>query len=83
MPEIAGWIDAMVEAFGKEAIHGQIRQGLSGEATFYAQENGHAIGTRPARGQYAVRWNARDEARIEAIDRLDRRPMTTEGGDGV
>ncbi len=55
MPEIAAWIDAMVDAFGKEAVHGQIRSGLAGESTFYAQENGHAIGTRPARGQYAVR----------------------------
>lgn len=45
MPEIAAWIDAMVEAFGKESVHGQIRAGLSGEPTFYARENGHEIGT--------------------------------------
>jgi hypothetical protein len=45
MPVIAAFIDQLVEAFGKEEIHGQIRKGLQGEPTFWASENGHEIGT--------------------------------------
>lgn len=79
MPTIAAWVDAMVAAFGKDEVHGQIRRGMAGEPTFYAQENGHAIGTRPARGQHAVRWNAREEARIEPIDRFPKADAAAAG----
>lgn len=58
MPEIAAWVDQMVDAFGKDCVHGQIRRGLAGEPTFFAQENGHAVGTPVGQGvRYQVRWN--------------------------
>jgi len=47
MPEVAAFIDAMREAFGKEHIDGQIRLGMQGARnTFYATENGHEVGTK-------------------------------------
>ncbi len=68
MPTIAAWVDAMVAAFGKEEIHGQIRRGMAGEPCFSASENGHQLGTSPTRGRYLVRWDARDQAYVELID---------------
>ncbi len=68
MPTVAEWVDAMVAAFGKEEIHGQIRRGMAGEPCFFASENGHTIGTPLTRSRYLVRWNARDEAHVEPID---------------
>jgi hypothetical protein len=46
MPQVAALIEDLVNAFGKESIHGQIRKGLAGEPTFWASENGHEIGTK-------------------------------------
>lgn len=68
MPTIAEWVDALVAAFGKDEIHGQIRRGMAGEPCFSAFENGHTIGVAPVRGRYRVRWNDRDEAQVEPID---------------
>jgi hypothetical protein len=45
MPQTSAFIDALRTAFGKEMIDGQIRKGISGQATFYACENGHVVGT--------------------------------------
>lgn len=56
MPTVAEWIDEMCEAFGKEHIHGQIRRGINGEPTFYAEENGYAVGTPIPRGK-AIVWH--------------------------
>lgn len=46
MPLTAEFIDAMRDAFGAEAINEQIRNGMRGALTFWAQENGHEIGSR-------------------------------------
>ncbi len=69
MPTIAAWIDAMVEAFGKEEIHGQIRQGLTGAPTFFASENGHMVGTPVTTGaRYRVIWDQQDRASIDEME---------------
>lgn len=48
MPITAAWIDGLRAAFGRDAIDGQIRRGLRGEAAFYAAEGGRTVGTRAA-----------------------------------
>lgn len=45
MPGVAAWIDELRRVFGRDEIDAQIRRGMRGEPTFYAYENGHAIGT--------------------------------------
>ena len=45
MPTVAGWIDELREAFGADLVNQQIRRGMNGQQTFYAEENGHRIGT--------------------------------------
>lgn len=47
MPTVAGWIDDLRAAFGKELIDLQIRRGLKGEGTFYARENDVEVGSKP------------------------------------
>lgn len=45
MPLTAAWIDDLRDAFGREAIDGQIRAATKhGLATFHASENGHTVG---------------------------------------
>lgn len=44
MPKVAEFIDACREAFGDEAVHRAIRNGLAGGSDFYASECGHVIG---------------------------------------
>lgn len=56
MPSIAHWVDDMREAFGKEMIDAQIRKGMKGQATFYASENGHEIGSKQNVGQL-IGWH--------------------------
>ncbi|NYT76540.1 hypothetical protein H0A71_06015 [Alcaligenaceae bacterium] len=51
MPETTAFIDSLREAFGAEMINEQIRKGLKGEATFYASENGHELGTPWMQGE--------------------------------
>ena len=46
MPTVAGWIDQLREAFGAETINAAIRAGLDGQPTFYAEENGRAVGAK-------------------------------------
>ena len=45
MPNTAAFIDALRDAFGADMINDQIRKGMRGEPTFYANENGHELGT--------------------------------------
>lgn len=45
MPTVAGWIDSLRDAFGKEVIDSAIRAGMDGQHTFNARENSHAVGT--------------------------------------
>jgi len=49
MPVTAEFIDDFRAAFGVDEINEQIRRGMRGETTFYAQENGHEIGRRDPR----------------------------------
>lgn len=46
MPICTGFIDACREVFGVAAINSSIKAGLQGQQTFYACENGHAVGTK-------------------------------------
>lgn len=48
MPTVAGWIDDLRAAFGAEQINAAIRAGLDGQPTFWASENGRAVGTKGA-----------------------------------
>ena len=45
MPEIAAFVADLKAVFGEQEIDEAIRRGKAGEATFYARENGHAVGT--------------------------------------
>lgn len=45
MPATAGLVDALRDAFGQASVDAQIRAGLNGAPTFWAQENGHELGT--------------------------------------
>ncbi|OWW18422.1 hypothetical protein [Noviherbaspirillum denitrificans] len=46
MPWVAGVVDHLREVFGQEFVDGQIRRSLRGEPVFYAEENGHQVGTK-------------------------------------
>ncbi|WP_144157374.1 hypothetical protein [Paraburkholderia sp. BCC1885] len=46
MPEIAGFVASLREAFGDQVIDEAIRKGKAGEPTFFASENGRTVGTR-------------------------------------
>lgn len=50
MPAVAAFIDDCRAAFGREAIDGQIRNGLAGLPHFHARENGQQIGCPMAEG---------------------------------
>ena len=58
MPVISAWVDSLVEVFGKEVVHQQIRIALDGGLTFYASENGYVIGERRVSGE-SVGWDER------------------------
>lgn len=47
MPTTARWIGEMREAFGPETINAAIKDGLAGNGTFYAKENGIEVWSRP------------------------------------
>lgn len=49
MPVTADFIDALRAEFGAAEINEQIRRGMRGETTFYANEGGHEIGRRDLR----------------------------------
>ena len=46
MPIITAWVASLREAFGDEMMDDLIRRGRSGEAVFYASENGITFGTK-------------------------------------
>lgn len=46
MPAVTAFIDSLREAFGRDMIDKQIRDGIRGEPVFWASENGIEIGTR-------------------------------------
>lgn len=47
MPRVAEFIDAVREAFGREMVDQQIRNGMAGGTDFWASEGGHTIGHLP------------------------------------
>ena len=58
MPEIAAFIAKLRSAFGDEAVDDAVRRGKDGEATFYARENGRAVGTASPTHENAWRVDA-------------------------
>lgn len=46
MPSTAAFIDACREAFGTDMVNAQIKLGMQGAETFYANENGYEVGTK-------------------------------------
>lgn len=49
MPLCAAFIDEMREAFGEKVINENIKLGIAGLTTFYAEENGITVGTKDTR----------------------------------
>jgi hypothetical protein len=47
MPATAAFIDDLRAAFGADTINPAIKAGIDGQPTFWAQENGQEIGTKP------------------------------------
>jgi len=45
MPLTAMFVDEMRAAFGTEMVNRQIKRGLAGQETFFAEEAGHRVGT--------------------------------------
>jgi hypothetical protein len=45
IPEIAGFTAKLRAAIGDEAVDKALKRGKAGEPTFYASENGRAVGT--------------------------------------
>ena len=64
MPVVTAWIDKMRDAFGKEHIDAQIRAGIKGQPVFFANENGHEIGTRPERGWRVLKDERGNSTRV-------------------
>lgn len=54
MPTVAGWIDELRDVFGADGINASIKNGMAGGADFYAEENGHALGSDAAPGGHVV-----------------------------
>ena len=50
MPKTAAFIDDLRIGFGREYIDNIIRRGMRGEPVFFAEENGHTIGTPVPQG---------------------------------
>jgi hypothetical protein len=70
MPGVAAFLDWACDAFGKESVHGQVREALAGEPVFYASENGYEIGKRPPRGK-GITWHPVTGCAIEGPDEAD------------
>lgn len=45
MPQTTRFIDWLRQELGAKTVDAAIRDGMSGEPTFFAEENGHRIGT--------------------------------------
>jgi hypothetical protein len=48
MPEIAAFVAELRRAFGDATIDEAVARGKEGEPTFFASENGRAVGTKAA-----------------------------------
>ncbi|BCG05290.1 hypothetical protein PPGU19_098580 (plasmid) [Paraburkholderia sp. PGU19] len=60
MPEIAEFVRSLREAFGDNVIDQAVREGKSGDPTFYACENGRSVGTAAPSG---TPWQVDDSLR--------------------
>ncbi|MFM0166858.1 hypothetical protein PQR39_41350, partial [Paraburkholderia sediminicola] len=61
MPEIAAFVADMKSAFGEQEIDEAIRRGKAGEPTFFACEDGRAVGTASPVTENA--WRVTDDIR--------------------
>ncbi|WP_336599795.1 hypothetical protein [Paraburkholderia bengalensis] len=60
MPEVAEFVRTLREAFGDDVIDRAIKDGKSGEPSFYACENGRSVGTAAPSG---VPWQIDESLR--------------------
>jgi hypothetical protein len=61
MPEMAAFMEKLRYAFGDESVDNAVRRGKAGEPTFYACENGRAVGTASPVIENA--WRVTDDIR--------------------
>lgn len=47
MPGVAGLVDELREALGREMVDAAIKSGMAGEGGFWAAEAGREVGSRP------------------------------------
>jgi hypothetical protein len=84
MPATAAFIDALREAFGKDCIDAQIRRGMKGESTFFAQENEQQVGTRNTDFASVVYWDDQGIARSRSPDwMVEARRMAAQVGAAI
>ena len=67
MPVVTEFIDSVREAFGTDVVNGSIKAGLAGDGSFYANENGVEVGSRP-REIEGRSVNGHDQARATRCD---------------
>ncbi|HVL76316.1 MAG TPA: hypothetical protein VM406_09885 [Noviherbaspirillum sp.] len=70
MPETAAFLDALRDAFGKDAIDAQVRAAFAGAPTFWAME-GRRLGVRITEHTCEVYRDARDMARARRARWMD------------
>jgi hypothetical protein len=71
MPEVARFVDALRDAFGRDSIDPSLSRGLGGEPLFFAAEAGRRIGTALAAAETGQIWHAvrvRDRYYCEGCD---------------
>lgn len=61
MPEIAAFVADLKAVFGEQEINEAIRRGKAGEPTFFACEDGRAVGTASPVAENA--WRVTDDIR--------------------
>lgn len=68
MPQTTRFIDWLREELGARTVDAAIRDGTSGEPRFYAEENGHRIGT-PATIEPAPNSHVFSERELDNMER--------------
>ena len=71
MPEVARFVDALRDVFGRDAVDPSLSRGLAGEPMFFAAEAGRRIGTALPDPATAPIWHAvrvRDRYYCEGCD---------------
>ncbi len=54
MPVINIWLEIQRQKHGRDRINNLVRRGMNGEPVFYAQEDGHRVGTDPRSVQWTI-----------------------------